>query len=98
MYLDHRTVDGQSNIIVDCYITPGNVHDSGPYLGRLDHVTDRYGFSIQRVALDSGYDTLDIKQGLKKNQNYTWLICAAQNMKLMALKLSRRADPTLQMA
>ena len=27
MYLDHRTVDSKCNIIVDCYITKGNVHD-----------------------------------------------------------------------
>ncbi len=26
------------------------------------------------------------KQGYKKNQNYTWLICAAQNMKNIAIK------------
>ena len=25
-------------------------------------------------------------RGLKKNQNYTWLICAAQNMKNIAIK------------
>ena len=30
MYLDHRTVDGKNNIIIDCHITPGNTHDSGP--------------------------------------------------------------------
>ena len=33
-YLDHRTVDGKYNIITDTYVTPGNVHDSRPYLGR----------------------------------------------------------------
>ena len=32
MYLDHRTVDGKSNIILDAYITKGNVHDSTPYI------------------------------------------------------------------
>ena len=25
-------------------------------------------------------------RGLKKNQNYTWLICAAQNMKNISIK------------
>ena len=25
-------------------------------------------------------------RGLKKNKNYTWLICAAQNMKTIAIK------------
>ena len=32
MYLDHRTVDHKCNIIVDCYVTEGNVHDSKPYI------------------------------------------------------------------
>ena len=27
-------------------------------------------------------------RGVEKNQNYTWLICAAQNMKNIALKLT----------
>lgn len=35
MYLDHRTVDSKCNIIVDCHITKGNVHDSLPYINRL---------------------------------------------------------------
>ena len=35
-YLDHRTVDGKYNFITDVYVTPGNIHDSVPYLERLD--------------------------------------------------------------
>ena len=27
-----------------------------------------------------------VYKGIKKNQNYTWLICAAQNMKNISLK------------
>ena len=40
MYLDHRTVDGKNNIIIDCHITPGNVHDSVPYIDRLNQIAD----------------------------------------------------------
>lgn len=28
-------------------------------------------------------------RGLEKNQNYTWLICAAQNMKNIAIKKAK---------
>ena len=35
-YLDHRTVDGRLGVITDTYATPANVHDSIPYLERLD--------------------------------------------------------------
>lgn len=34
-YLDHRTVDAKYNLITDVFVTPGNVHDSLPYLDRL---------------------------------------------------------------
>lgn len=67
MYLDHRTVDHKCNIIVDAYVTKGNVHDSKPYIGRLEYIKEKYGFNIERVALDSGYDTLEIKKYLHDN-------------------------------
>ena len=54
-YLDHRTVDGKHNIIVDSHITPGNVHDSIPYTERMDRIERTFGFVPKKVALDSGY-------------------------------------------
>lgn len=64
MYLDHRTVDHKTNIIVDAHITKGNVHDSTPYNERLDHIIETFGFKVEKVALDSGYDSMDIKRHL----------------------------------
>ena len=64
MYLDHRTVDDKANIIVDAYVTEGNVHDSNPYNERLNYIKETYKFEIEKVALDSGYDTLNIKKNL----------------------------------
>src|SRR5690606_12577739 len=51
-YLDHRTVDGKYNFITDVYVTPGNIHDSVPYLERLDRQINRFGFQVEEVALD----------------------------------------------
>ena len=67
MYLDHRTVDSKANIIVDCYITKGNVHDSVPFIDRAEYIKQKYGFDIKEWALDSGYDTLDIKKYFEDN-------------------------------
>lgn len=67
MYLDHRTVDGKCNIIVDCFITKGNVHDSSPFIERAEYIRNTFGFQATRWALDSGYDTLDIKKYLHDN-------------------------------
>lgn len=64
MYLDHRTVDHKCNIIVDAYVTEGNVHDSKPYNKRLEYIETTFKFKIKKVALDSGYDTLEIKKNL----------------------------------
>jgi transposase len=65
-YLEHRTVDGKNNLITDSYVTPGNVHDSVPYLARLDRQTKRFNFQVEAVALDSGYYTAAICHGLEK--------------------------------
>lgn len=64
MYLDHRTTDGKNNIIVDCCVTKGNVHDSKPYIDRIEHIKNTFHFNIKRVALDSGYGSIDIKKYL----------------------------------
>jgi transposase len=64
-YLDHRTVDGQHNIITDSYVTPASVHDSIPYLDRFDRQRQRFGFAVEAVGLDAGYDTAAICKGLE---------------------------------
>ena len=67
MYLDHRTVDKKCNIIVDCHITKGNVHDSIPFIDRAEYIKNKFNFDIQEWALDSGYDTLEIKKYFNDN-------------------------------
>lgn len=64
-YLDHRTVDGKHAIITDSFVTPGNVHDSRPYLGRLDRQCARFKLKPLVVGLDAGYQTAAICQGLE---------------------------------
>ena len=63
-YLDHRTTDLKHNIITDVHVTPGNIHDSRPYLQRLDRQIERFGFDVEAVGLDSGYLTNPICHGL----------------------------------
>jgi transposase len=64
-YLDHRTVDSRHSIITDTHVTPANVHDSIPYLGRLDRQLERFGFDVEAVGLDAGYSTAAICKGLE---------------------------------
>lgn len=56
-YLDHRTCDNKYNLITDVHITPGSVNDSTVYLDRLEHQSERFGFEVKAVGLDSGYHT-----------------------------------------
>jgi hypothetical protein len=69
-YLDHRTVDGRCGIITDTFVTPANVHDSIPYLERLDRQTERFGFEVEAVGLDAGYSTAGICKGLEERDIY----------------------------
>ncbi|WP_332699507.1 IS1182 family transposase [Halalkalibacter lacteus] len=67
-YLDHRTTDFKYNIITDVHVTPGNVHDSRPYLARLDRQRERFGFKLEAVGLDAGYLTMPICHGLEQRK------------------------------
>jgi transposase len=67
-YLDHRSVDGLHNIITDSYVTPASVHDSIPYLERLDRQRERFGLPVESVGLDAGYYTAAICKGLEERE------------------------------
>ena len=54
-YLAHQTVDTDHGIILDVTVTPGDVHDSVPYLDHLEHI-HRNVLPIQAAAADSAYD------------------------------------------
>jgi len=69
-YLDHRTVDAKHAIITDTHATPATVHDSVPYLWRLDRQRERFGFGVQAVGLDAGYATTAIAKGLEERGIY----------------------------
>ena len=53
-YLEHRTTDVKRNIIVDVALTPGNVHDTTPYLSILDRIHSKFN-NLKYVCMDAGY-------------------------------------------
>jgi len=69
-YLDHRTTCGKHNLITDTHVTPANVHDSIPYLKRLDRQRERFGFETRAVGLDAGYMTAPICKGVEEREIY----------------------------
>lgn len=69
-YLDHRTVDAKHTLITDIHVTPANLHDSVPYLNRLDQMRQRFSFKVEAVGLDAGYFTPAICRGLEQRNIY----------------------------
>lgn len=69
-YLDHRTTCGKHNLITDTHVTAANVHDSIPYLERLDRQRDRFNFPTEAVGLDAGYMSAPICKGLEDRELY----------------------------
>lgn len=65
-YLDHRTVDGKAGLITDVFVTPGNVNDDRPYIGRLKAQKETFGFEPYAVGLDAGYNTVGLCHELGK--------------------------------
>ncbi|MEJ5153604.1 IS1182 family transposase [Comamonas sp. MYb396] len=65
-YLDHRTVDSKHAIITDTHVTAGNVHDSQPYIKRLERQCERFGLAPYAVGLDAGYFTPQVCYGLEQ--------------------------------
>jgi len=63
-YLDHRTVDGKHGLITDTHVTPGNINDARPYLGRLDRQCERFQLKPLVVGLDAGYNSAAVCHGL----------------------------------
>ncbi|MGI5905980.1 MAG: transposase [Candidatus Pararuminococcus gallinarum] len=54
-YLSHQTVDCGRGIILGVTVTPGDVHDSVPYLAHLEQI-HRKVLPIQTATADAAYD------------------------------------------
>ena len=54
-YLSHQTVDTDHGVILGVTVTPGDVHDSVPYLEHLEHI-HRNIIPVQAATADAAYD------------------------------------------
>ncbi len=54
-YLSHQTLDTDRGIILDVAVTPGDIHDSVPYLEQLEYVHNNV-IRIQSATVDAVYD------------------------------------------
>jgi len=65
-YLDHQSIDAKKGIIVDVAVTPGNVTDGTPYLGRIEYMREHIGLKIENAGADSAYDISLVHQELSE--------------------------------
>ena len=65
-YLSHNTIDGNSGIITDVHVTPGNVKDSTPHSERIQHQINKFGFGTKEVGADMGYSSGEIHNDMLK--------------------------------
>lgn len=54
-YLSHQTLDTDHGVVLGMTVTPGDVHDSVPYLEHLEPI-HRDVFPIQTATADAAYD------------------------------------------
>jgi len=66
-YLGHTSIDTKHGIITDIHVTPGNLNDHEPYVGRLMEQQEKFGLNIQKVAADKGYDCAVVHHCLEEN-------------------------------
>ena len=55
-YLSHQTLDTDHGVILAVTVTPGDVHDSVPYLAQIEHI-HKTVIPIQAATADSAYDS-----------------------------------------
>ena len=64
-YLSHQTLDSGHGIIIGLTVTPGDVHDTAPYLEQVEAVHQRV-IPPQAAAADSAYDFPLVHRELEK--------------------------------
>lgn len=67
VYQDHRVVEDKNNFIIATHIEPGNIHDSKVLEKVLLQLKER-GVDYQFIALDSGYNSLEIMHYFKQEE------------------------------
>ena len=56
-YLQHCSVDGRYNFVLDVYVTSAGIADAQALPTCLDRV-DRFALSVEQAGLDAGYNTI----------------------------------------
>ena len=72
-YKVHQTIDAESRVILDTYVTTGAVHDSQPYLEQLQRVHQRRAIHVREAVADRGYGSAAIIRCLQQQGIETYI-------------------------
>jgi hypothetical protein len=64
-YKAHYSIDAESRIVTDCYVSSGSCYDSIFLCERIDFQIKHYGFEIEEVVADKAYGNGPIYSFLK---------------------------------
>jgi len=76
-YLSHQTLDAEYGIIVDVDVTPGNTHDSVPYIEQIDRSVNTLhdmGIEAEAVCADAAYDSTMIHKDLEDRDLAVYIV------------------------
>ena len=72
-YKVHQSIDADSRVILDTYVTTGARHDNQPYLDQLQRIRDRYKLTIREATADRGYGSAAIIEALQGEGTKTYI-------------------------
>ena len=72
-YKVHQSIDADSRVILDTYVTTGARHDNQPYLDQLQRIEHRYKLTIHEVTADRGYGSAAIIHSLQEQGKQTFI-------------------------
>ena len=72
-YKVHQSIDADSRVILDTYVTTGARHDSQPYLDQLQRIEHRYKLTIHELTADRGYGSAAIIRTLQQQGKQTFI-------------------------
>lgn len=65
-YLNHQCSDTDSGVILDVFVTGGDVSDCECCVERFEYLKNKMRFPVKTAGLDSGYDTIAVHFGLTR--------------------------------
>jgi transposase len=72
-YKVHQSIDADSRVILDTYVTTGARHDNQPYLQQLQRIEERCQVTIVEAIADRGYGSAAIIHTLEEQGKQTFI-------------------------